>query len=120
MKVEVSQESLETWKLTFTLNSSRDIRNRAISRKFSIKLFTHSFKGLVSTINPFKIGQGGRLFDVFLHNSALVPATELSSRLPGDTPSGFVLTGYDSDLRFLGGSYEGSKFPRKFENILKK
>ncbi len=44
---------------------------------------------------------------IFLHNSALIPATELSSRLPGDTPSGFMLTGYDSDPRFLGGSYEG-------------
>ena len=55
-------------------------------------------------------------FDVFLHNSALIPSTELSSRLPGDTPSGFVLTRYDSGPRFLGGSYEGSKFPRKLDN----
>ena len=57
------------------------------------------------------------LLDVFLHKSALIPATELSSRLPGDTPSGFILTGYGSDPRFLGGGYEGSKFPRNLENI---
>ena len=38
---------------------------------------------------------------------------ELSSRLPGDTPNSFILTGYeryDSDPRFVGGGYEGSKF----------
>ena len=55
-------------------------------------------------------------FHVFLRNSALIPATELSSRLPGDTPSSFILTQYDWNLRFLGGSYEGSRFPRKFGN----
>ncbi len=57
------------------------------------------------------------LLDVFLHNSALIPATELSSRLPGDTPSSFILTGYGSDPRFLGGGFEGSKFPRKLGEI---
>ena len=54
-----------------------------------------------------------------VHNSALIPAAELSSRLPGDTPSSFILTQYDWNLRFLGGSYEGSKFPRKFEKFEK-
>ena len=42
----------------------------------------------------------------------LIPSTELSSRLPGETPSSFILTGCDSDPRFLGGGYEGLKFPR--------
>ena len=57
--------------------------------------------------------------DVFLRNSALIPATMLSSRLPGDTPSSFILTGYGSDPRFLGGGYGGSKFPRRFEKNTK-
>ncbi len=57
--------------------------------------------------------------DVFLRNSALIPATMLSSRLPGDTPSSFILTGYGSDPRFLGGGYGGSKFPRRFEQNTK-
>ena len=55
--------------------------------------------------------------NVFLHKSALIPGTELSSRLPRDTPSSFILTGYGSYSRFVGGGYEGSKFPRKFGKI---
>ena len=43
----------------------------------------------------------------------LSPATELSSRLPGDTPSSFILTGYGSDPRFLGSGYEGSKLQQQ-------
>ena len=36
------------------------------------------------------------------------------------TPSSFVLTGYGSDPRFPGGSYEGSKFPSfQFHTLLK-
>ncbi len=57
--------------------------------------------------------------NVFLHNSALIPATELSLRLPGDTSSSIFFTECDWNLRFLGGSCEGSKSPRKFAKSTK-
>ena len=68
--------------------------------------FPRPYQGHLNTHNSFRLG-------VFLRNSAPIPATELSSRLPGDTPSSFMLSGYGSDLRFLGGGYECSKFPGK-------
>ena len=56
-------------------------------------------------IKSLKLEEGWRHLDVFLHNSARIPATDLSSRLPGDTPSSFVLTWHGKNPRFLGGSY---------------
>ncbi len=53
------------------------------------------------------------LLDIFLHNPALISSLDFSLRLPRDTPGSFILTGYGSDPRFLGGGYKGSKFPRK-------
>ena len=68
--------------------------------------FQLSYSGF---INPPK--ESFRPLDVLLHNSAPIPATELYPKTRS-----FILSGYGSDPRFLGGGYEGLKFPRKSGN----